>query len=246
LFHHACLKCSSCSAILSKKSGYYEETPGQFHCENCVQGDAKKELNSSAKMVECDECSEPISGTYFQYEGKNLCEKDYNSKRKSCHKCSEFISGSYYTTKDDQFICANCYKEQQGGSLSCYKCKEDITDGGIIRALDTLFHPQCFVCVTCDMDLSKGGSFLSDDEKNLYCKKDYHMKFAPKCGGCGEPIAPKEGETTTPRLKVLDKDWHPECFKCKGCESKLGGGSGKKCFPHENNPYCEDCIKVVG
>ena len=40
-------------------------------------------------------------------------------------------------------------------------------------------------------------------------------KYAPKCGGCGEPIAPKEGQTTTARLKVLDKDWHPECFKCK-------------------------------
>ena len=43
----------------------------------------------------------------------------------------------------------------------------------------------------------------------------FFRKFAPRCYGCDEPIAPKVGESSAPRLTALDKDWHPTCFKCK-------------------------------
>ena len=40
-------------------------------------------------------------------------------------------------------------------------------------------------------------------------------KFAPKCHGCGEAIAPKIGETSAQILNALGTKWHPRCFKCK-------------------------------
>ena len=118
--------------------------------------------------MQCDECNEDLVGTYFERDGKNICEKDYEvgvlSKkesfsdlhdvsrlsitnhsiiwtnfqsgshvfleestifaestshvcslqkyRKKCSVCAEYIQGSYYT-KEDNFICAKCYKVRQ-------------------------------------------------------------------------------------------------------------------------------------
>ena len=42
----------------------------------------------------------------------------------------------------------------------------------------------------------------------------FSRKFAPRCCACNLPIAPKEGEESASRVRVFDKDWHPECFKC--------------------------------
>ena len=29
------------------------------------------------KKMQCDECNEDLVGTYFERDGKNICEKDY-------------------------------------------------------------------------------------------------------------------------------------------------------------------------
>ena len=62
-------------------------------------------------------------------------------------------------------------------------------------------------------------------------------KFAPRCHGCGQPIGPKVGESSATRLTALDKDWHPECFKCKDCGLILNSAEGKKCYPQERRTF---------
>ena len=39
--------------------------------------------------------------------------------------------------------------------------------------------------------------------------------FAFKCSVCTKPIVPKEGQTKAPRIRALDRDFHPQCFKCE-------------------------------
>jgi hypothetical protein len=105
--------------------------------------------------MKCDECDKDIAGTYFEKDGKPICEKDYEKYRKKCSVCNEFITGSYYTTKDDKLICAKDYKAQQGGSTNCAKCgKEALGQGEILRALDSVFHPACFACCVCGVGLA--------------------------------------------------------------------------------------------
>ena len=40
-------------------------------------------------------------------------------------------------------------------------------------------------------------------------------KFAYICSVCKNPIVPKEGQTKAPRIRALDRDFHPQCFKCE-------------------------------
>merc|ERR1712038_473575 len=53
-----------------------------------------------------------------------------------------------------------------------------------------------------------------------------------------------KGETTAQRLTALDRDWHPECFKCIDCEIILDSKKGIKCYPTmepKKEPLCGDC-----
>jgi len=241
LYHPQCLTCSVCGRQLDKESGFYHLPPDRLVCEDEIKREKRAEKKDSMK---CSDCGESLEGTYFQHEGKNLCEKDYEKYRKKCSVCGCSITGSYYTGKEGKIICAKDYKEQQGGNLNCKKCGKEVDGGEIVRAVDSLFHTECFSCCKCSKNLAgKDASFMADDEKNIYCREDYHKKFSPRCHGCHEPIAPKPGEKSASRLKALDKDWHPQCFKCADCKDRLGGEEGKKCYPMNDEPLCMDCHK---
>jgi len=43
-------------------------------------------------------------------------------------------------------------------------------------------------------------------------------------------------------VNALGKSWHPNCFVCKKCNTKL---STLKYYEHEDWPYCERCILIV-
>lgn len=63
-----------------------------------------------------------------------------------------------------------------------------------------------------------------------YCKKDFLDTFAPKCGGCKEPI---QGEV----IDAIGKKWHPEHFVCGVCKTKFPGTffpgqDGKQTYIH--------------
>lgn len=191
-------------------------------------------------MTSCADCGEEIIGTYFEYQGKDICEKDYQKYRKKCGTCDEFISGTYYTM-DDKLICVKCYKNKIG-DMSCAVCKEEVK-GEIVRAVGLVYHPQCFICVVCSKDLTADGvSFKADQNKDLHCMECFTKKYAIKCCSCGEPVAPKPGETSVPRLRMFDKDWHPQCFKCQDCGIVLDGKT-TKCYPIDDIPLCLECAK---
>merc|ERR1711997_294977 len=194
----------------------------------------------SSKM-KCDECGSDISGSYFETGGKTVCKKDYEEKyQKKCSECHKSIEGTYYS-KDDKFICEEDYKRINGDKMDCKMCGKKV-EGEIIRAIGLVFHSDCFKCCICNRNLSgQEMPFTADKENRLYCQPCYNEKFAPRCFGCNEPIAPKVGESSAPRLTALDKDWHPSCFKCKDCGCVLNSNEGKKCYPKDNDPLCLDC-----
>ncbi|XP_040566391.1 lipoma-preferred partner [Lepeophtheirus salmonis] len=190
--------------------------------------------------MKCGDCGEEIDGSYYEHEGRSICKKDYQKYRKRCGTCDDFITGVYYT-QDTGLICANCYKEKVG-SLQCNVCDKCVT-GEIIRAVNTVFHPECFKCFACNVDLSKNDvPFKADKEKRVYCLKDYQERYSTRCCACNEPIAPTPGCTSVERLRIFDKDWHTHCFKCQDCK-KILDGDKVKCYPVNEVPFCIDCVK---
>ncbi|CAL8307887.1 unnamed protein product [Lota lota] len=95
---------------------------------------------------------------------------------------------------------------------NCASCGKSIL-GKIIKALGEVWHPEHFVCVSCNKELGTLGFF--EREGQPYCGKDYHRLFSPRCGYCKGPIMEKI-------LTALDQSWHPEHFFCTHCGNLFG------------------------
>lgn len=58
----------------------------------------------------------------------------------------------------------------------CLGCSERIgPDELVMRALDSVFHLRCFVCVVCGARLQKGDQFVIK-QGQLFCRPDYEKE----------------------------------------------------------------------
>lgn len=124
----------------------------------------------------------------------------------------------------------------------CLKCNEKIygADNGL-RAMDQLFHVECFACQGCSVGL-QGKHFYAMDKKS-FCENCY-MKLLEKCTLCARSI-------TDRILRATGKPFHPECFNCISCAHNLDGipftvdASNKihciNCFHDKYAPRCFIC-----
>ncbi|XP_034079530.1 leupaxin isoform X2 [Gymnodraco acuticeps] len=107
----------------------------------------------------------------------------------------------------------------------CASCNKTIV-GKMITALGEVWHPEHFVCVACNTELSTTSFF--EREGRPYCDKDYHQLFSPRCAYCKGPIVQNI-------LTALDQTWHPDHFFCTHC----GGLFGPDGFlEKDGKPYC--------
>lgn len=56
----------------------------------------------------------------------------------------------------------------------------------VITALGEMWHPEHFLCVVCQTELS--GTGFCERDGRPYCDKDYHQLFSPRCAYCQGPI----------------------------------------------------------
>lgn len=203
----------------------------------------------------CTHCQEEIgSRNFFEREGQPYCEKDYhNLFSPRCHYCNGPILDRVVTALDktwhpDHFFCAQCgaffgpegFHEKDGKAF----CRKDYFDmfapkcGGCARAilenyisaLNSLWHPECFVCRECFTPFINGSFF--DHEGQPYCESHYHERRGSLCSGCQKPI-------TGRCITAMGKKFHPEHFVCAFCLKQLNKGTFKE---QNDKPYCQGCF----
>ncbi|XP_060048955.1 paxillin isoform X7 [Erinaceus europaeus] len=203
----------------------------------------------------CTHCQEEIgSRNFFERDGQPYCAKDYHSLfSPRCHYCNGPILDKVVTALDrtwhpEHFFCAQCgaffgpegFHEKDGKAY----CRKDYFDmfapkcGGCARAilenyisaLNTLWHPECFVCRECFTPFINGSFFEHDGQP--YCEVHYHERRGSLCSGCQKPI-------TGRCITAMAKKFHPEHFVCAFCLKQLNKGTFKE---QNDKPYCQNCF----
>jgi len=121
--------------------------------------------------------------------------------------------------------------------MPCRKCGDGFRDTDQILLFEgRRFHLACFTCNSC------GKSPTSPDEMKSvrdlpYCSKTcWNEAVKTKCGGCGEALSGKGIKAVG-----IHYAYHPDCFKCERCSTKITGKFQKR----NNKPYCFPCFQVT-
>jgi hypothetical protein len=117
-------------------------------------------------------------------------------------------------------------------SPPCHICGRPL-ESEVVRALGSLFHPQCFRCSRCDSQL-RGDTFaLGPNDKPLCraCRDIVQRAGRPTCAACGQLI---EDDTA---VVAADLRFHCNCFRCAGeCGRPLEG----EYLRRDNRFFCRE------
>ncbi|XP_047527436.1 paxillin isoform X2 [Vanessa atalanta] len=231
-------------------------------CEKPIVGQVITALGRTwhPEHFTCAHCNQELgTRNFFERDSRPYCEPDYhNLFSPRCAYCNgpildKCVTALEKTWHTEHFFCAQCgqqfgeegFHERDGKPYcradyfdmfapKCGGCNKPIMEN-YISALNTQWHPDCFVCKEC-REPFHGGSFF-EHEGQPYCETHYHGKRGSLCAGCHKPIA---GRCIT----AMFRKFHPEHFVCAFCLRQLNKGTFKE---QNDKPYCHACFdKLFG
>ena len=114
----------------------------------------------------CRACGDPI-------RGKSICSADgrltgkYHKACFVCTTCQDAFTTTTFYVHNDKPYCERHY-HRANGSL-CGKCKKGIEGEYLADEEGTKYHPNCFQCADCGLQLGDG---YFDVSGTAYCEKD--------------------------------------------------------------------------
>ncbi|XP_036388627.1 prickle planar cell polarity protein 3 [Megalops cyprinoides] len=122
-------------------------------------------------------------------------------------------------------ICQQCGRQIRGGDIAVFASR---------AGHGACWHPQCFLCASCNELLVDLIYFYQDGK--IYCGRHHAERLKPRCQACDEIILADEC------TEAEGRHWHMKHFCCFECEAALGG---QRYIMRESRPYCCSCYESL-
>lgn len=126
--------------------------------ENPISALGKQWHQEHFKCIKCDLELEPGDRFFETDDHRLLCEDCHTKETQPfCSKCRRPIAFGEQMFQDSakNAYCTTCAAQvTEGMILNCKACNGPI-EGDCINALDAKWHPTCFACPTCGLDLTQ-------------------------------------------------------------------------------------------
>eukprot|EP00026_Physarum_polycephalum_P004541 Phypoly_transcript_04562.p1 GENE.Phypoly_transcript_04562~~Phypoly_transcript_04562.p1 ORF type:complete len:664 (-),score=181.18 Phypoly_transcript_04562:64-2055(-) len=197
-------------------------------CANYIQGEHVMALNKfwCLDHFSCKECNRPLHGVFSEEDGFAYCS-DCMSNKYRCVTCGRGVTtGQFYQTEHGRRH-VECMP-----LIPCDMCHNPIHPGtSKMKALDKVYHPECFRCVSCDRQIRAEFTNRSGKPLCMQCSQSSQ----PKCARCYNSI-------TGQYVAFSNLRYHNECFCCEQCNTRL---SLDAFYTNSDKNYCEHCIKLL-
>ncbi|KAL0984487.1 hypothetical protein UPYG_G00142130 [Umbra pygmaea] len=216
VWHPEHFVCSECEMELGSRNFF--EKDGRPYCETDY---------FTLYSPHCAHCNKPILNKMV-----TALDKNWHPECFCCVKCSRAFGEEGFHDREGQQYCQQCFLSLFASR--CHGCTQPILEN-YISALNSLWHPQCFVCRECYCPFVNGSFF--EHEGQPLCEAHYHQSRGSMCQACQQPIL---GRCVT----AMGAKFHPHHLVCHFCLKPLSKGCFKE---QENKPYCHSCfIKLFG